>query len=438
MVESVLALLETLDNSLWAYAALPALMLLGFYFSFKANFVQLRKFPTILRSFFKLFKHKKKPDDKGVHPLKAFFACIGGSTGIGNVVAICTAVQIGGPGALFWVWITAIAGSILKYSEVYLGLRYREKNKKGRYQGGPMFFLQRVYKAPFVPKLICLLLCIYGVEIYQFSVVSKTLTANFELNNFVVAPILLLLVVMASSGGVNRVGRICGVLVPSFIVIYLIMGAWVLGQNLAQVPHVVSLIFSSAFTGHAGVGAFAGSGILLTMTQGIRRSCYSGDVGVGYASVIHSESAETVPEKQASLAIFDIFLDSFIMCTTSVLMVLLTDVWQQPIEAPLLVQKALSMHFPYMEIFMPTFLFLLGYTTIITYFCTGIKCAEFISPDWGRLGYYVYAMCALVLFSFVDTYQALIVMSLTGGLLLIINLYGIYHLRHEISFDIPH
>lgn len=437
MLENVLFALEFLDNSLWAYAALPSLLILGFYFSVWTNFVQFRKFPLIFRSFWKLLFHRNTEGKKGVHPLKAFFTCISGCTGIGNVVAICTAVQLGGPGALFWIWICAIAGSILKYSEVYLGLRYRETCAKGRYQGGPMYFLKRVYKAPIIPKLFCVLLCIYGVEIYQFSVVTHTVTTNLGVNKLLVVIPLVALVVGVSSGGVNRVGRICSFLVPCFIVVYVGMGAWILIQNITQVPAVFSLIISSAFTGHAGVGAFAGSSLLITMTQGIRRGCYSGDVGVGYASVIHSESNEKIPERQASLAIFEIFLDSFLVCTTSVLIVLLTGVWQQPLEASVLVQKGLEQHFPFMDYFMPFFLFLLGYSTVLAYFCTGIKCAEHLSPTWGRYIYYGYAVMALFMFSFIEMYQALIVMSITGGLLLVINLYGIYRLRHEISFDIP-
>ena len=193
---------------------------------------------------------------------------------------------------------------------------------------------------------------------------------------------------------------------------------------LQAIPQVFKLVFQSAFTGHAGLGAFAGSGIMLTVSQGIRRGCYAGDIGIGYASIIHSESNERVPEKQASLTIFDIFVDSFMICTTSILVILLTGIWKEPIEASLLVQTALGLYFPFMDYFMPIFLFLLGYTTIIAYFCTGIKCAEWLSPRYGPKVYFLYAALALFLFSFVDMTHALIVMSITGALLLSVNLFG--------------
>jgi AGCS family alanine or glycine:cation symporter len=172
------------------------------------------------------------------------------------------------------------------------------------------------------------------------------------------------------------------------------------------------------------------------MSHGIRRGCYTGDVGVGYASVIHSESSAQVPEKQAALAIFDIFLDTFVVCTTSLFLILATGIWHEPIEAGMLVQMALGEYFPYMSFFMPLFLFMLGYNTINAYFCVGLKCAEHLSPQWGRLAYYAYAVVVLLIFSFMGTSQAQTVMAIAGVSLLMINGTGIFFLRHEISFNL--
>jgi AGCS family alanine or glycine:cation symporter len=433
MIGELLALLEIIDNCLWGYLAVPGILILGSWLSIKSRFVQVRKFPAVLMTFIQFLKVKEK-DHAGVHPLKAFFACIGGSTGISNIVAVCTAVQMGGPGALFWLWIAALAGMVVKYSEVYLGMRYRIIGKNGNYQGGPMFYLEKVFKTSLVPKIACVLLCIYGVEIYQFSIVANSITTLVPLNKQAIAVILIALVIGIGSGGVKRVGKLSSMLIPVFFCCYVSMGMWILCQNLSLLPEIFKNIFLSAFNGHAAVGAFTGSSIIFTMSQGIRRGCYSGDVGVGYASVIHSQTEETRPEKQASLAIFDIFLDSFIMCTTSLLLVMVTGVWKEPVEAALLIQIALGKYFPYMDIFMPIFLLLLGYTTIVAYFCAGQKCAEHLHPKTGKLYYYVYAATILYLFSFMETSNALLIMSLTGALLLMINLYGIFKLRHEIDF----
>ena len=434
MLDLILTYLAIFDDFLWGYIAVPILMVLGVYFTFKSRFVQIRKLPYICKHFFSLILHRSDDSQGGIHPLKAFFACVGGCTGIGNIVAICTAVQIGGPGALFWIWVTAIAGMILKYSEVYLGIRYRIANPNGGYHGGPMYFLKKVFKGNIIPQLVCLLLCVYGVEIYQFSVVTTSLSNNLEMNKIVIILIFLGMILAAARGGVERVGTICSRLIPLFLLCYIGMGAWVLINNFSLIPEVLQQIFVSAFTGHAAVGAFAGSSIMLAISQGIRRGCYAGDVGVGYASVIHSETSLEKPEKQAMLAIFDIFVDSFLICTTSVMLVLVTGVWKEPLDSTLLVQNALGLYFPYMEYFMPVFLFLLGYTTIIAYFCAGLKCAEHLSPGRGKSYYYLYAVLVLLLFSFVDPSHALIVMSITGAFLLIINLFGIFQLRHHVGF----
>jgi AGCS family alanine or glycine:cation symporter len=428
--------LDVIENILWTYFGVPLVIFLGLYLSIKSNFFQIRQLPTVFKTFLGFLRVRKSEDERGVHPLKVFFAAVGGCVGIGNIVGICTAVQLGGPGALFWIWVTALAGMILKYSEVYLGLKYREPNGKGGYNGGPMYFLTRVFKRSWVPQLVCLLLCVYGVEVYQFSVISTSITSNLGLNPYFVTATLLLLVIFAGSGGVRRVGNISSKSLPIFVVIYVGMGGWVLLNNLAVLPDVFKQIFVSAFNGHAAVGGFAGAGIMASMSYGIRRGCYTGDIGVGYASVIHSESSVQVLEKQAALAIFDIFLDTFIVCTTSLSLILATGIWQEPLEAGMLVQMALGQYFPYMHFFMPFFLFLLGYNTINAYFCVGLKCAEHLSPRWGRFVYYGYAVLVLLLFSFLGTNQAQTVMAISGVSLLLINGYGIFLLRNEISFNL--
>lgn len=434
-LETAGSILETVDNILWGYAVLPVLLLVGSYLTYKSGFVQIRNFPRILKSFY--YALTTKHTGTGVHPLKAFFACIGGCMGIGNVVAVCTAAQIGGPGALFWVWVTALLGMILKYSEVYLGILYRVPHGKGGYRGGPMYFLQKAYKKPLIPKLACFLLCIYGVEVYQFSVVTESLSTNLDVNKYGIALVLITLIIAVSRKGVNNVGRIAAFFIPVFIVCYLAMGAYVLFQNIHMMPSLLSTVMKSAFTGHAAVGAFAGSTILIAASQGMRRSVYAGDVAIGYASVIHSETRELSPEKQASLAIIEIFMDSFVICTTSVMLVLVAGNWNDNIEASMLVQNALSNYFPGMHIFMPLFFLVLGFTTIIAYFCAGIKCAEYLSPKIGRKAYYIFACCCSLIFVCFQPSHALTAMSITAGLLLLLNLYGIFKLRDQIGFVIP-
>ena len=181
MISNFFNILDWLNLQLWAFVGFPVIISLGVFLSLKSRFVQIRKFPQTLQLFLN-FASYKMDDKSGVHPMKAFFACLGGAVGIGNIVAVCTAIQIGGPGALFWIWVVAIFGTILKYSEVFLGVRYRKKNENGKFIGGPMYFLQKAYKNSWIPTLVAFLLCVYGVEIYQFRIVSETISTNFGIN----------------------------------------------------------------------------------------------------------------------------------------------------------------------------------------------------------------------------------------------------------------
>jgi AGCS family alanine or glycine:cation symporter len=433
MTETFFSFLTSFEDTLWGYMGVPVLMGLGLYFSYKSRWAQVRCFPLALK-LFGSFLTQKDEHHRGVHPLKAFFACVGGCVGVGNIVSICTAVQIGGPGSLFWIWVTAIIGMMVKYAEVYLGIRYRVPNANGGYNGGPMYFLQAAFSWKGVGSLAALLLCIYGVEIYQFSIIVHSVTYNWSINPYIVIAALLGLVMFASSGGVGRVGSISSAIIPVFVVLYMGMGLWVLLSNYDIIPQVIYNVITSAFSGHAALGGFVGSTLMATVSQGIRRGCYTGDVGVGYASVINSETSAQQPEQQASLEFLGIALDTFLICTTSVMLILVTGVWMQPMEVDLLVQTALGNYFPYMNFFMPFFLFLLGYSTINAYFLAGLKCANFLSPRYGSYFFYAYAITGLVVFSFIDTIKAQSVMAIAGGLLLVINSVGIFRLRHEIRF----
>ena len=222
-MENFFNFLEVFENILWGYFCFPVIMVLGIYLSITSNFFQIRKLPTVIKTFFE-FLTMRDQHAQGVHPIKAFFAAVGGCIGVGNIVGICTAVQLGGPGALFWIWVTAIVGMILKYSEVYLGMRYRVKNESGGYNGGPMYFLQKAFKKPFVPALVALLLCVYGVEVYQFRTVAVAISSNVGGNELIICTVLIILIFFAGSGGVRRVGNISSTIIPVFVVMYLGMG----------------------------------------------------------------------------------------------------------------------------------------------------------------------------------------------------------------------
>lgn len=436
MLTHLFQVFSYLEHIFWSYIAFTLILVLGVYMTVRMNFLQIRLFPKSVKLFFN-FLTKASADEKGIHPLKAFASSVGGMIGIGNIVGIVSALQFGGPGALFWVWIAGLFGSIIKYSEILLGLKYRVHNDRGGYDGGPLYYLKIAFKSRIIPVIVALLLCIYGVEIYQFHVITDSLSSNWHINRFVMIALLLSLILYTGIGGIQRLGKICSLLMPFFILSYVFIALYVIGKEYALLPAIFKTVCTSAFTGHAAVGGFVGSSLILTLQQGISRAIYSGDIGIGYDSIIQSESSTTYPHWQALLGIFGVFIDNFI-CTLSILLVLVTGTWLLSPQAPTsdLVLLSLDKYFPSMHIFLPLFLLLAGFTTIIAYFCVGLKCARYLSPKYGERLYFLYAFSSFLFFSFFDQTKALLVMSLSGSLLLIFNLLGIYRLRKEIlSFE---
>lgn len=429
--------LELFDAFAWSFIAIPAILLFGIYFSCKSGWMQITKFRTITKLFLNLFNPQGHHAARGIHPLKTFFAAIGGCIGIGNVVGVCTAVQIGGPGAVFWMWVAALLGMIVKYSEIYLGIKYRVDGKDNTYNGGPMYYLKQVDRSGFLSKLFCIGMCIYGVEIYMFRVITHSIVVGWDMNQYLVIALLLFAIIWAGKQGIESVGKISSALIPLFLTAFIGVCFWVFANNINTLFETIKIIFSSAFTGHAAVGAFAGSGVLLSITHGMKRACYTGDIGIGYASIIHSETDETVPQKEAILGIVGIFLDTFVVCTMSVLLILVTGLWNQGIHEDFVLAQALAEYIPHIKIIWPFFIFLLGYSSLIAFYAVGKKSAQFLWPKHGKVAYTIYAICSFLLFSFVGTETHIMtVMSSAGAFLLLLNMYGILRLRNDISFKL--
>lgn len=435
--ESFFSYIGMVDSFLWTYIGVPAILLFGVYFAFKSRFMQVRKAGSIVRIFLAAFEKKDDSVARGISPIRTFFTSIGGCVGVGNVVSVCTAVQIGGPGAILWMWVAAIFGMLVKYSEIYLGVKYRVPNQNDSYDGGPMYYLYRVSASGLLSVLFCILMCIYGAEIYVFRVVTHTLVTQWGLNKIVVVVTLLAAILAAGKRGFDSVGKVVSILIPAFVTLFMGVSAWVFIKNYAQLPSIFMLIFKSAFSGHALFGAFAGSGVLLAMSQGMKRACYTGDVGIGYASIIHAESKEANPQKEAVLGMMGIFLDTFFICTLSVLLIVVTGLWAEPLHESLLVVTALSDYIPFIKTIWPLFITVLGYSTLISYYSVGKKAAKFLFPVWGQKLYMLYALVMFLTFSFVGSEGHIMTMMSTAGvLLLIINMYGIFKLRNDISFEI--
>lgn len=437
MMEQVFSVLSAVDDFYWRYVGFFLVVLAGLYFSFKSGFYQirvLRHLPATIRA---LAAYSKK-EMPGVSPLRLYFASIGGMIGLGNVVAVVTALLIGGPGALFWLWIAAFAGMLIKYSEIYLGMKYRRANGQDGYDGGPMFTIPAAFKGKtgvILANVAAVLLCIYGVEIFQFTVIIDTIQDNVPIEKEVIILVFLALTVYVGLGGVKRLANVCTFLMPLFIVLYVILCGWVIFLNIGMVPEMLVTVFKSAFVGHAAVGGFAGSTLLMAAQQGAARAVYSGDVAIGFDSIIQSETKSHNFYYQARLAIVATLTD-VVICTMSMVVVYLTGLWMDPtvFKTSEYVAHALSVHVPHSQYFIAFVIFLAGFTTILAYFAVGVKAAKFLSPRFGRPLYYVFAVFSFWFFAHFDQTKVYLIMSLSGGLLVLINLSAIMRLSREICF----
>ena len=432
--------LFAIDNFFWSYIGIYIVLISGVYFTIRSNFYQLKILANFKKNISQIFINKTDINQaRGISPLRLYFASVGGMIGLGNVVAVTSALLIGGPGALLWLWVAAIFGTLIKYCEIYLGVRYRVQNNNGSYHGGSIYYLQHAFKTKYVSILAAILLAIYGVEIYQFTVVSQSLTKIishiYPVEQYIVVILLLILVIYSSFGGIKRLANICSTVMPVFIIFYFIVCMIIVLANIKILPASLLLVLKSAFTGHAALGGFAGSTIIMAAQQGIARAVYSGDIGIGYDSIIQSETQLTNPALQAKMAIFASLTDVLI-CTMSILVSLLTGSWHQiGATASECVANALAGYFPYMDVFMASLFFVAGYTTIIAYLAVGAKCASFLNSKYGSKLYLLYATIAFIFFSSFHESILLLIMGLISGPLVVINIMGIIKLRKEIKFE---
>jgi AGCS family alanine or glycine:cation symporter len=409
------------------------ILIIGCYFSMKNNFYQV----SVLfqpRKYIGELLHYSAEDKTGIHPIKLYFSSVGGMVGLGNLVAVVTVLTMGGPGAIVWMWLGSFLGMVVKYSEIYLGIKYRVRHKKG-YDGGPMYFLQEAFKGSSIkldkmlPIIVCFLLCIYGAEISQFVILTDLFTESFEIPRLGVVMILLLLILVSAFNGVQGLSSLCAFLMPIFMISYLLIAAWILILNYHLIPPFFSEVFSDFFSLEKGV-----AGILAAAHPGIARAVYSGDIGIGYDSIVQSESRTTHPERQARIAIFALFSDSLI-CTATLIIIYITGVANlDGLNLSDYLPKALEVYLPFSQVYVTLAFFIAGFTTIVGYLVMGQKAARFINPKFGRRVYLLYSSLAFIFFAYQDQTTALMIMSISGGLLMVINLLGVFRLRKEVLF----
>lgn len=434
MIGIIFDWLNALDAFFWRYIGFTIVIVSGIYFSFKSDFLQFKTLFKV-RNLLKELQDDAKNSDHGTSPIKLFFTSIGGMVGIGNIAVAATAVSLGGPGSVIWMWAVSFAGMLIKYSDIFLGIKYRVDNDENGYDGGPMYYLQKAFHSKIPSVVVCILFCIYGIEVLQFTMLSDEIHRTLDIDKNYVVFFLLIFVLFSSVGGVKRVANLCSAVMPPFLIAYIAVGFYLFYIYSDEFFAMLPVIVDSAFNGHAAVGGAAGGGMLLAAQQGAARAVYSGDIGIGYDSILQSETRAKDPAKQARIAIIALFSDTFI-CTISCMITLVSGVWLQNGEMlpSSMVPEAIAKAIPNSEYLVLALLFIAGVTTITAYFVSGLKCAKFLSKKYGERIFTIIGTIAFIYFSSRAQTDVATIMSLSGGFLVFINLLGIIKLRNEINF----
>ncbi len=329
-MEKLYDLLNWIDaNVLWGIPMIILILVSGIFLSVRSKFMQVRKFGTSLKhtvgGTVKQMKKKEKSKDKNtISPFEAFATAVSGTVGTGNIVGVTTAIISGGPGAVFWMWISAFFGCFTKFAEITLGLFYRKKDKKGEFIGGPMYYIENGTKQKWLAILFAIftILAAIGMGSVQANTIQSTWNSAFEIPTWVTAIVIAVLTGIIVIGGIKRIGKVTSLMVPFMIVIFLILAIILICVNITAVPAAFASIFTSAFSAKSMLGGFMGYGIAQAMRFGFARGIFSNEAGLGSASIAHSNASTREPVEQGLWGIFEVFVDTFIVCTLTALFVL--------------------------------------------------------------------------------------------------------------------
>lgn len=423
------------DISGWLWG-IPMLLLLGgggLFLTAKLGFLQIKYAPYIIKQTFgKMFS--KGEGEGTISPFQAVSAALAATVGAANIVGVSTAIILGGPGAVFWMWIMAIIGMGSKFSEVVLGMKYREKNEEDEYIGGPMYYMKKGLNMKWLGVFFSFFLMLQLIPsiMLQANSVASSALESFNLSAPISGVITLMVVGLVVVGGIKRIGKVTERLVPIMAAFYILTSVVIIVMNFNQIPQVFGLIFKNAFSPMSAVGGFAGSTIAATVRWGVARGIYSNEAGMGTGPMAHAAATIDHPVRQGFWAIFEIIVDTLIICSVTAFVVLSSGVWtgegamNHPNALP---AQAFSYYFGDIGGVLVTIaLLLFVISTIIVLTFYGEKQAEFLfGLKFSRVMRYVYLGSIFVgaiggarfIWNFLDLFLALIIIPNMTALILL-------------------
>lgn len=433
---------SAVNGVVWGPIMLTLLVGTGLFLSLRTGFLQFRKFGymaknTILGVF---SKNQHQKDSSGVSPFQAVATAMAGTIGTGSIAGLATAIVSGGPGAVFWMWISALLGMLTKFSEIVLSLKYREKNKDGQWVGGPMYYIKNGLHIKWLAALFAvfaMLACLGTGNATQSNSIAVALKDTLNINPYITGTVLTVIAGAVILGGMRRIASVNEKLVPFMAVFYVSCSVVALIINAEKIPAAFELIFKEAFNFNAAAGGVAGYGIMTAIRFGFSRGVFSNEAGLGSAPIAHAASSTKDPVKQGLWGMFEVFFTTIIICTLSALVILTTGIWEKgTLNGSALSIVSFNAILPDIGgviVTLATVFFALS--TILGWAYYGEVSAEYLSGN-SKTAVIIYR-CVYVLFVFIGAVGSLdLIWSISdtmNGLMAIPNLIGIIGLSKVIK-----
>lgn len=421
------AFLSNLSSIVWGPVTLSLILGVGLLLSIRIKFISLRHIPYGFRQ---LLKGRSQMGEGTIAPFSALMLSLSATIGTGNIAGVATAIGIGGPGALFWMWCSALLGMATKYGEAVCAVQFREKDESGAYVGGPMYYIKNGLgkKWMWLAVLFAFFGGIAGFGIgnaVQANSVAESMETAFGIPDWVSATLLIVLVSAVLFGGVKRISSVAKHLIPFMALSYVLVGLTVILWNITSLPAAIALVFESAFTPVAAQGGFAGAAVLLAIQFGVARGVFSNEAGLGSAPIAHAAAATDSPVRQGSVAMLGTFIDTIIVCSITGLAIVVTGVWTGDAKGAAMTQAAFSSVLPFGDKIVAIALAIFAFTTILGWSYYGERCAGFLFGNKSTLLYRLLWVGIIPIGVLSDLNTVWIVADILNGLMALPNLIAL-------------
>ena len=426
------SILSAIDSFIWGAPLLILLSGTGLYLTLRLGFIQIRYLPRALGYLFK----KDKGGKGDVSSFAALCTALAATIGTGNIVGVATAVQAGGPGAIFWMWLVALLGMATKYAECLLAVKYRIRDKNGFMAGGPMYYIERGLGIKWLAKLFALfgvMVAFFGIGTFpQVNAITHAMQDTFNIPVLVTAIIVTLLVGLIILGGVKRIATASSVIVPFMAILYVTTSLVIILLNIEKVPDAISLIIYSAFDPQAALGGAIGFTVMKAIQSGVARGIFSNESGLGSAPIAAAAAQTREPVRQGLISMTGTFLDTIIVCTMTGIVLVLTGAWNNPELAGATVTNyafAQGLGTSIGATIVTVGLLFFAFTTILGWCYYGERCFVYLV---GIRGVKLYRLAYIVLVglgSFLHLNLIWIIADIVNGLMAFPNLIALIGLR---------